>query len=140
MKQILAFALLLFSTTNFANPVIENTQGCSMKDLPVVCENGDKIKLDVIRSHDERGDIYLNINTKDQIGNSLELSIDGKTPQVLKIEHGSKGAYIPRNVILKLRSASSVHFKINMHKSNPIAGQLNDVHFEWLKLFGKVCS
>ncbi len=137
------FSILLVSTSLLANPVIENAKFCAIKDLSVTCEKGDTINLDVIRNYDQRGDIFLKINTTNQIGNTIELSIDGNRPQILKIEttiSNLKGVFIPRNVILKLRDAFSVSFKINMLNRDPIAGRLTQSHFEWLKRFGQICS
>lgn len=143
MKKTFIATILLFSSTLFAQPVIENAQVCSMKDLSVACENGENIHLDVIRNKDNRGDIFLNINTKEKIGTYLLLYIDSQKPDVLKVENGknaAKGAFLTRSIILKLRSANSVQFKIGMQKRNPISGKLDQNHFEWLKKFGKACS
>jgi len=118
-----------------------------MKDLAVMCENGDKVNLDVISSTDQRGAVFLNINTEGgNIGNYLLLYIDdSKKPEVLRVEKGtntvnvSKGAFVPRNIIMKLRAASSVRFEIGMHKRTPISGSLSQTHFDWLKRFGNAC-
>lgn len=132
---------------SFANTTIEHAQSCAMKNLAVNCEKGDKIKLDVIRTHDSRGDIFLNINSGDAIGDYLLLYINNNKPEVLKMQKSvspanpqAKGAFIPRSVISKLRTATSVHFKIGMQKRSPISGSLGQYHFEWLKRFGSACS
>ncbi|MCS5711555.1 hypothetical protein [Candidatus Berkiella aquae] len=138
--------IIATSSISFADPSIDKAHPCTMKDIPVVCANGEKINLDVIRSTDHRGEVFININTKDQIGNYLLLYIDNRKPEVLKVEKGtstvdvSKGAFIPTNIILKLQAANSVHFKIGMKQGTPLTGSLNQNHFDWLKSFGKVCG
>jgi hypothetical protein len=149
-KSIFQIATLLLtlsaSSLSFAETTIVNSYPCTMKDLEVMCANGEKLNLDVIRSTDQRGEVFLNINTQAPIGNYLLLYIDNAKPEVLRVENGtntvnvSKGSFISRNLILKLKDATSVHFKIGMQKSNPLSGQLNQSHFEWLKRFGKACG
>lgn len=149
IQKKIATLLLVVTTSSicFGTTTIEKSHPCTMKDLAVMCENGDKVNLDVISSTDQRGEIFLNINTQDgNVGNYLLLYIDdNKKPEVLRVEKGtntvnvSKGAFVPRNIIMKLRSASSVRFEIGMQKRSPISGALSQTHFEWLKRFGKVC-
>jgi len=146
--QIVAFVLLSSTAAlSFANTTIENAQMCAMKNLNVNCEKGDQIKLDVIRTHDTRGDIFLNINSGDALGDYILLYINNNKPEVLKMQKSvspatpsAKGAFIPRSIISKLRTASSVHFKIAKQKGSPISGSLGQYHFEWLKRFGAACS
>ncbi|MGE3318458.1 MAG: hypothetical protein AB7I18_04105 [Candidatus Berkiella sp.] len=149
IKKKIATLLIVLLTTPMciANTTIEKSHPCTMKDLAVMCENGDKVNLDVVSSTDQRGEVFLNINTQDgNVGNYLLLYIDNsKKPEVLRVEKGtntvnvSKGAFVPRNIIMKLRSASSVRFEIGMQKRSPISGSLSQTHFEWLQRFGKVC-
>jgi hypothetical protein len=144
--QIAIFALVSsISTVSYAGTTIENGQSCAMKNLDVQCEKGDKIQLDVIRTHDQRGDIFLNVNTTESIGDYILLYINGSKPEILKMENSnvnssSKGAFIPRSIIGKLRNATSVHFKISMEKRTPISGSLGQYQFDWLKRFGIACS
>jgi hypothetical protein len=126
---------------------IEKAQACAMKNLDVSCEQGDKIKLDVIRTHDQRGVVFLNINSSDAIGDHIMLYINDNKPEILKIEQfrahtnaQSKGTFLPLNLISKLKSATSVRFKISMKSRKPIDGSLGHSHFEWLKRFGNACS
>ncbi len=141
---------LLISATSlscFADTVIENAPHCAMKNLDVACEKGDNIKLDVIRTNDQRGVVFLKVNTSENIGDHLLLYINNNKPEVLKIENGNvnlnsaaKGAFISRSIASKLKAATSVHFKIAMKKRKPIQGSLGSHHFEWLKQFGNICS
>lgn len=143
------FGALLFLSAapmSFAATTIESTHPCTMKNLDIICENGDKIKVDVIRSTDQRGEVFLNINTKGTLGNQLLLYINDSKPEVLRVEKGTntvqltRGAFIPRDIIMKLKDASSVHFKITMKQRSPISGSLDENHFNWLKRFGEVCQ
>ena len=114
-----------------------------MKDLDVACDKGDKITFDVIRTHDDRGVVFLNIDTKDAIGDHLLLYINNNQPETLKIVHGKtslKGVFVPYSIVSKLKAATSVHFKIDMKKRSPISGTLGQYHFDWLKRFGNTCS
>jgi hypothetical protein len=146
--QVAVFvSVSLISSVCFGDTIIENGQSCAMKNLDVQCEKGDTIKLDVIRTHDQRGDIFLNINSAETIGDYILLYINGGKPEILKMENisanvnsASKGAFIPRSIISKLRNATSVHFKISMEKRNPISGSLGQYQFDWLKRFGMACT
>jgi len=148
-KRILATLLLMLTTSiGFAaETTIEKSHPCAMKNLDVMCTNGENVKLDVISSTDSRGEVFLNIKApKGNVGNYLLLYIDdNKKPEVLRVEKGtdtvnvSKGAFISRNIILKLRNASSVHFEIAMQKQTPLSGSLGQTHFDWLKRFGNAC-
>ncbi|MCS5711553.1 hypothetical protein [Candidatus Berkiella aquae] len=145
-KNVIFFLMLITTSISHANPVIEKAHPCTMKDIPVICANGEKINLDVIRNTDHRGEFFVNINTKNQIGNYLLLYIDNRKPEVLKVEKGTstlkvtRGAFIPTNVVLKLQTANSVQFKIGMKQGSPLTGNLNHNHFEWLKYFGEICK
>lgn len=149
-KQFIqTFSFIFFlsaATMSFAATTIVNTHPCTMKNLDILCENGDKIKVDVIRSTDQRGEVFLNINTKGTMGNQLLLYIDGSKPEVLRVEKGTntvqltRGAFISRDIIMKLKDASSVHFKIAMKQRSPITGNLDENHFNWLKRFGEICE
>ena len=130
-----------------ANTVIEKAQECAMKNLAVACEKGDNIKFDIIRTHDQRGVVFLNVNTTEAMGDHLLLYINDNKPEILKMEHRQSplnslatGAFISRDLIGKLRSATSVRFKIAMKKRTPISGSLGEHHFDWLKRFGNTCS
>lgn len=138
--------ILAASSVTFANPTIENTHPCTIKNLDVKCDNGKNIKVDVIRSaNDKRGEVFLSIKTPDAIGAYLMLYINDNKPEVLKVENGtntvkvSKGAFIPQDTILKLKDATSVHFKIAMKQGSPLSGSLDQNHFDWLKRFGDIC-
>jgi len=144
---VVTLLLMLASSSIFAATTIEKSHPCAMKNLDVICANGESVKLDVISTTDSRGEVFLNIKApKGNVGNYLLLYInDNKKPEVLRVEKGtdtvnvSKGAFISRNVILKLRNANSVHFEIAMQKSNPLSGSLGQNHFDWLKRFGNAC-
>ncbi len=141
----IVFFLLISATSlsTFANTVIVNAPQFAMKNLDVACEKGDNIKLDVIRTNDQRGVVFLKFNTTESIGDHLLLYINDNKPEILKIENSnaaSKGAFISRSIASKLKDATSVHFKIAMKKRKPIQGSLGSYHFEWLKQFGTVCS
>lgn len=146
--QIVAFVLISFFTAScLANVTIEKAQACAMKNLDVSCEKGDNIKLDVIRTHDQRGVVFLNINSTEAIGDHILLYINGNKPEILKIEQfkakssvQSKGTFLKLNTISKLKSATSVKFQIAMKARKPINGSLGHSHFEWLKRFGNACS
>ncbi len=146
--QAITTALIMLTTTSlFAATTIEKSHPCAMKNLDVMCANGENVKLDVISSTDSRGEVFLNIKAPNgDVGNYLLLYIDNsKKPEVLRVEKGtdtvnvSKGAFISRNVIMKLRNANSVHFEIAMQKSTPLSGSLGQNHFDWLKRFGNAC-
>ncbi|HRE32274.1 MAG TPA: hypothetical protein PLD88_09905 [Candidatus Berkiella sp.] len=145
-KIVISYLIIATTSISYANPVIEKEHPCTMKNIPVICANGEKINLDVIRNTDHRGEFFVNINTKNQIGNYLLLYIDNRKPEVLKVEKGTntlkvtKGAFIPTNVVLKLQTANSVQFKIGMKQGSPLIGNLNHNHFEWLKHFSEICK
>ncbi len=148
-KNTVQFTALLFclsvSNLSVAATTIVNTHPCTIKNLDVKCDNGKNIKVDVIRSTDERGEVFLSINAPGAIGSYLLLYINDNKPEVLKVENGtntvqvSKGAFIPQNTILKLKDATSVHFKIAMKQGSPLSGNLDQNHFDWLKRFGDIC-
>lgn len=139
------FLLLSSSDIVLSAPSIESTHPCTIKNLDVKCDNGKNIQVDVIRSTDKRGEVFLSINTPEAIGAYLLLYINNSKPEVLKVENGtntvnvSKGAFIRQDTILKLKDATSVHFKIAMKQGNPLSGSLNQHHFDWLKRFGDIC-
>ncbi len=131
------------SSLGFAQTTIENAQVCAMKNLDVACEKGDKIKFDVIRNHDNRGVVFLNIDTKDAVGDHLELYINSNKPEILKIVQNKaslRGVFVSYAIVSKLKAATSVHFKIAMKQRSPILGSLDKYHFDWLKRFGNTCS
>lgn len=148
LKYLQVAVFLIASSTSVlcsANVVIEHAQACAMKNLDVNCEKGEKIKLDVIRTNDERGVVFLKINANEKIGDFILLYINNNKPEILKMENAtnnsaSKGAFIPRSIVGKLRDAVSVNFKISMKGRSPIQGSLKQNHFEWLKRFGDACS
>lgn len=141
MLKILPVIFITFcSSVGNANTTIDNTQACTMRNLDITCQKGEKIKFDLIRTaRDSRGAVFLKINTKDQIGEHIVLYINDAKPEVLKITK-ENGSFIPLNVIRKLRFATSLRFSISMKKGNPIVGSLNQHHFDWMKRFGKTCS
>ncbi len=131
--------ILFVSCVGFANQNIDSNQACSVRDIDVTGQKGEKIKLDLIRTaKDHRGEVFLKINTKDKIGEYLVLYINNEKPEILKIMN-EKGSFIPFNVIRKLRSATSLKFSISMKKGEPIIGKLNESHFLGMKQFGKKC-
>ncbi len=146
IQTVGALVFLCASSMSIAATTIENTHPCTMKNLDVKCDNGDKIKIDVIRSSDQRGEVFLNINTKGTLGNQVLLYIDNSKPEVLRVENGtntvhvSRGTFIPLDIVMKLQDASSVHFKIAMKQRSPISGSLDQNHFNWLKRFAEVCQ
>jgi hypothetical protein len=138
---IVMLVSLSFSPVSFANTNvnINDAQPCAMKNMDVMCHKGKKIKLDLIRTADDkRGEIFLKINTDGAIGEHLTLYINEGKPEVLKITK-EKGTFIPWNVIRKLRLATALRFSIAMKKGEPIVGSLNQSHFERMRLFGKTC-
>lgn len=149
-KQIihaLCFLTLLGTATlSIAATTIENTHPCTMKNLDIICDNGEKIKVDVIRSSDKRGEVFLNINTNGTLGNQILLYINNHKPEVLRVEKGTstvqvtRGTFIPRDIIMKLQEAESVHFKIIMKKRDPLSGSLDENHFNWFKKFSEICQ
>lgn len=152
--QLLSIVLLLtgsqycLSAGLFENGKLQSQSDsqCSMKNLNVNCEKGDNIRLDVTRSENaKKGEVFLTINSKEDLGDYVLLYINNRKPEIVKMEKAGfesaiKRVYLSRSLILKIKDATSLQFKISMLKRRPIHGSLTQYHFDWLKQFGNKCS